>query len=381
MPPDLLIVAGEHSGDQHAARLLAGLKRLRPDLKVAAVGGRELERAGAQLLFDLTQHSIVGIFEVLSDYSIYRRIFDLTVGWIEEHRPCHVCLVDYPGFNIRLARKLKEIGQNRKGGGEIRVFYYIGPQIWAWKARRRFTMAGSLDALGVIFPFEVDCYKDTDLPVTFVGHPFLVVPELPLKHDAEGPILLLPGSRKIAVSRIFPVMLEAFQRIRSMHTELRALVIFPDEEVFGVVEKILGASRSGRDGVELVHTNGQHSGRAVLTSSGTMSLACGLAGIPGCIAYRAHPFTYLLGRIMTKVRYLGIANLLLNEAVYPEYIQGRATAKNLEAGLETALFSEDSLKNTQESSRRLFGLLSTGEDYAAHVWLHDLMKRGREWGR
>ena len=203
-PPDLLIVAGEHSGDQHAARLLFGLKQLRPDLKVAAVGGSELEREGAQILFDLTQHSIVGFFEILSKLGLYKEIFDATVHWIEEHRPHHVCLVDYPGFNLRLARRLKERRLSRKGGGEIRVFYYIGPQVWAWKAKRRFGMARCLDGLGVIFPFEVDCYKDTDLQVRFVGHPFVSIPELPLKFAADGPILLLPGSPENSCLTNFP---------------------------------------------------------------------------------------------------------------------------------------------------------------------------------
>ena len=202
-PVDLLIVAGEHSGDQQAARMLRGALEREPDLKVAALGGVELQDAGAQLLFDLTASSVVGLAEVLRNYSFFKRIFAETLRWIETHRPRVVCLVDYPGFNLRLAKALFESGISRKGGGNVSIIYYISPQIWAWKAGRRFTMARHLDALAVIFPFEVDCYADTGLPVDFVGHPFLTDGySSSLYHDRSGPILLLPGSRRAAVSRI-----------------------------------------------------------------------------------------------------------------------------------------------------------------------------------
>lgn len=373
-PVDLLIIAGEHSGDQHAARLLLGLKQLRPGLKVAAVGGSELKREGAQLLFDLTQHSVVGFVEVLSRFGLYKKIFDATINWIEKHRPRHVCLVDYPGFNLRLARKLKKRRLSRKGGGGIHVFYYIAPQIWAWKAKRRFEMARCLDGLGVIFPFEVDCYKDTNLRVCFVGHPFVSMSELPLKFEFDGPVLLLPGSRKIAVSRIFPILLEAFLRLRLQHPDLHALVIYPDDEVRKVIEKILGDLNIHDLRIRLARAGAQHPGRAALASSGTMSLACGLAGIPGCIVYRTHPVTFLVGRMLTKLPYLGIVNLLLKSEIYPEYIQVRATAKNLEIGLHRALFSDDSRRNTKESSRRIWEHLKTSENSSSSLWLHELME-------
>ena len=152
------------------------------------------------------------------------------------------------------------------------------------------------------------------------------------------------------------------------------MVVYPDDEVREVIEGILTKSEVGDVSIRLGHAGEQHSGRATLTSSGTMSLACGLAGIPGCIAYRAHPLTFLLGRMLTKLPYLGIVNLLLNSEIYPEYIQGRATAKNLESGLDRALFSEYSLRNTKESSKRLWEHLKTGEDSSASVWLHELME-------
>ena len=193
---DLLIVAGEHSGDQHAARVLRKLRALKPGLTSASLGGPALQKAGSQLLHDMTGFSAVGFVEVIANYGYYKKLFDRTLAWIRAHKPRAVCLVDYPGFNLRLADALKREKLSRAGGGDIAVYFYISPQIWAWKSGRRFKMAETLDSLGVIFPFELDCYKDTKLPVKFVGHPFVTEDHrAPVAYDRSAPVLLLPGSR------------------------------------------------------------------------------------------------------------------------------------------------------------------------------------------
>jgi len=330
-PPDLLIIAGEHSGDEHAAQLVAQLKARDPQLKVACLGGVELQAAGAQLLYDLTAVSIVGFVEVLKHYKFFKTLFNQTLDWIERYPPKQICFVDYPGFNLRLAGQLHQRGLSRKAGGEIELSYYIGPQVWAWKAKRRFKMAELLDRLGVIFPFELDCYKDTDLPVEFVGHPF-VQPDyaLPFVYAAEAPVLLLPGSRTAAVGRIFPVLLEGFARALEEVPELTVQVVYPSQQILDQLESILAAYPSLRDKVSFV-ANGQTGlpASGVLMSSGTMSLAVALSGIPGAIAYRLHPMSYWMGRYLVKVPYIGIANLLLDRAMHREYIQGAATPGKL----------------------------------------------------
>ena len=159
-PVDVLIIAGEHSGDEHAARLVRDVQAAQPTLRFAALGGPELSEAGAQLLFDLTASSVVGLVEVLKNYSFFKALMEETLRWIGEHRPRAVLFVDYPGMNLRLAAALRGRGLSLKGGGKIKTLFYISPQIWAWKAKRRFTMARDLDALAVIFPFEVACYAE-----------------------------------------------------------------------------------------------------------------------------------------------------------------------------------------------------------------------------
>lgn len=374
---DLLIIAGEHSGDEHAAGLLKELLILRPELKVCALGGKELEAAGAQLLWDMTESSVVGLFEVLKNYPFFKRIFEQTILWIRRYKPRAICFVDYPGFNLRVARRLFEEGLCHKAGGEINLCYYIGPQIWAWKAKRRFKMAKWLDSLGVIFPFEVDCYKDTDLDVHFVGHPFLLPSyESAVSYDSQGPILLLPGSRKAAVGRIFPVMLDAFELFLKEYPNEKALVIYPTERIRRVLERCLKGRARLVGRVELCNTTRPVSGKAVLGSSGTMSLVCALEGIPGAILYRANSLTYLIGKMIVDIDKLGMANILLGEQVYPEYLQGNAKADVLKDELVDCLAGKRRREEMVDHANKLKKLLACEDSMSPGLWINPWVSRG-----
>ena len=376
---DVLGGAGAHSGDEHAARLVRAWRERRPEARVAAIGGPALAAAGAQLLFDLTSYSVVGLVEVLRHYGLFRDLMAETVRWVGEHQPRVVCFVDYPGFNLRLAKALRAGG----GGRTPRLAYYIGPQIWAWKAGRRFSMARDLDSLGVIFPFEVDSYADTQLDVEFVGHPFVepgATLPVTVSDDPGAPVLLLPGSRVQPVERIFPVLLAGFAawRERDSGREARAVVPYPSELIRQRLEgHLAGAPAALRAALELVPVGGAEAvaARAVLTSSGTMSLACALAGLPGAIAYRAHPLTYWLGRRLVKVPYLGIANLLLGREHYREYLQGAATPARLAAELAAATGDPESRAAALAGAAELRNLLSPPAALDAAAWLD------REWAR
>jgi lipid-A-disaccharide synthase len=281
-----------------------------------------------------------------------------------------VCFVDYPGFNLRLAAKLRERGLSVKGGGSVRVLYYISPQIWAWKPHRRFAMARDLDALAVIFPFEPASYHDTSLPVEFVGHPFLdddYAP--PVRHDPAGPILLLPGSRLQAVSRIFPLLLGGFREFTRTERGARAVAIHPSAEVAAVARAELARWPDLVERVELRENTGGIGASAVLTSSGTMSLHCALAGIPGAIAYRTNALTYLLARWWVKLDYIGIANLLLKEPMYPEYIQHAATAPALARELRSCITDPSRIARTREQAARLRELLHAPTRGSAGAWV------------
>ena len=421
---DVLIVAGEHSGDEHAARMVRDLLARDGSLAVCALGGPKLAEAGAQLLHDMTATSVIGLVEVLKHFSFFKTLFNEILRWVAAHKPRAVCFIDYPGMNLRLANELRKRGLSVRGGGAVRTLYYISPQIWAWKARRRFAMARDLDAMAVIFPFEPDCYADTALrgKVEFVGHPFVADGyDAPVRHDANGPILLLPGSRKQAVSRIFPAMLAGYERYcsgksgtgcqpvdgaaakvaraaspcsekthgQAAHATTqthglaaratqprRAIVLYPSDEVLSVLRTF-----SLPDGVELRRTgadtgastsanaNSAVAAAAVLTSSGTMSMHCALAGIPGAVVYRINPITYIFGRLLVKVPYIGIANLLLKEPMYPEHIQGAATPGALAAQLRDCLENPARLAHTAECAQKLRAVLHQPTNGTAADWL------------
>lgn len=370
-PPDVLVVAGERSGDEHAARLIRELRARRPELRVAALGGPALKEAGAHLLYDLTAHAVVGLVEVLKNYGFFKELFAQTLAWIEKYQPRAVLLVDYPGFNLRLAKALFQRGRSRRAGGPLRMLYYISPQIWAWKSGRRFTMAKHLDALAVIFPFEPACFADTKLPVEFVGHPFAAADcPLPVRYDVNGPVLLLPGSRVAAASRIFPAMLHAFAYYQKVPLAARAAVLCPSPAVRAVLDAALARRPEVAPHITIHEPGEVLAGSMVLTSSGTMSLQCALAGIPGAIVYRTNPLTYLVGRSVVSVPYLGIANLLLGRDAWPEFIQGDAKPGPLARQLlkcQSPSAREQAAADAAKL-RALLGEPAAAPDAAAH-WL------------
>jgi lipid-A-disaccharide synthase len=364
--PDLLVIAGEHSGDEHAARMVAGLLRRRPGLRIAALGGPRLAAAGAQLLFDRTGLSVVGLYEVARNFSFFRALIAETVRWIGEYRPRTVCFVDNSGVNLRIAQALRLRGLSAKAGGPVRTLYYISPQIWASRGGRRFDMARDLDALAVIFPFEVDCYAQTSLPVTFVGHPFVAPDYSPLlRYDPAGPVLLLPGSRPKAVALIIPALLDGYRQFALRDPARGAVILYPGPAIRSQLEAI-----GMPPGVSLRQAGGTPiAASAVLTSSGTMSMHCALAGIPGAIAYRTDPITYLVGRWIVRVPYLGIANILLDEAMYPEFIQGAATPDGVAGQLAACVGDPSRRLRAAERSATLRSMLVNPDGVTEADWL------------
>ncbi len=322
-----------------------------PGLRVCALGGPALSDAGAQQLFQLTDLAVVGLVEVLKHYGTFKKLMQAVVQWVCEHRPKVVLLVDYPGFNLRLAEALRVAGVSVKGSGQTQVLMYIGPQIWAWKRHRRFKMAEVLDGLGVIFPFEVDLYQDTSLEVAFVGHPFVEPAHRPPVVFAEaGPVLLLPGSRKQAVQRIFPDLLKAYERYRAEVCQPRqAVTLYPDTAIREVLEAQL--EQTPVPGLSLlpIGAGPPQAASAALMSSGTMSLEVALQGIPGAITYRAHPLTWWIGQRVAQVPWLGISNLLLQ--------QDRAQPEALAGALRQAAHGPHYREQAHAEARQLRALL------------------------
>jgi lipid-A-disaccharide synthase len=293
---------------------------------------------------------------------------------VEEFRPKAILLIDYPGFNLRLAEALRKKGLSRKGGGDIQVLQYVSPQLWAWKPKRRFKMANVLDALAVIFPFEVKCYEDVSLPVSFVGHPFVGGGyRSPVSYDEKGPLLLLPGSRVQPIQRILPCFLDAAEKLMQYDPDLKIEIPVPNFQIKDCVEQILCLRPTLRNRILIRENLHGLKARVALMSSGTMSFACALAGIPGVIAYKAHFLTYLLGKILINVPFLGMANLLLPDAPpYKELIQSHANGPSLSLAVKEILEHENqNQKAFNKASEQLREKLRNTQELDAVDWLAD----------
>lgn len=362
--PDFLFVAGEHSGDELSAEVITHLLEKNPSLKIAAFGGNDMRAAGAQLLFNMTTFSAVGLIEVLSNFNFYRKLFARIIAWVDKYRPRAVCFTDFPGMNLRLEKALTQRGLSRKGGGDIALYHYVSPQIWAWKTHRRFEMEKNLDSLGVLFPFEKKCYADTTLDVHFVGDPFAAPTHiLPVCYAADAPVLLLPGSRPKPVARIFPILLGAWRIFKKTHADKRAVVLHPGEPVLGILQNLLKKNPDIAPDITLVPVDSvaknPQPASAVLMSSGTMSRTCSLAGVPGAILYCANPITWAFGShwVGNRVRFLGMANLLLDRNVYPEFLQKDATSENLAASLNECFDNPKVLETLRRDRDELYAML------------------------
>jgi lipid-A-disaccharide synthase len=320
----IAVIAGEASGDLHAAKVVHELKSLDPSLTAFGIGGDLLAAEGVELLHHAREMAIVGLFNVLRHLRFFRRVFDELIARIERDRPDAVILVDYPEFNLRVARRCHQIG--------VRVLYYISPQVWAWRRGRVKKIARIVDHMLVIFPFEEEFYRKHGVPVTYVGHP--LIDELHEAVDAAGAavptprggearplrVALLPGSRRHEVHSLLPPMLDAVAELKR-DREVDAFVI----QAPTISERqLLDLMAAAKVNVRIVPYDGgvSLSGADVaLSSSGTATLEAAIVDTPVVVMYRLSAMTYLLARWLVKVPHFSLVNIVAGQSVVPELIQ------------------------------------------------------------
>ena len=341
----VVVVAGESSGDGHGAMLIRELKKLRPDISTFGIGGNALKAEGTDLLFHASQTNVTGFVEVVKKYGFFRNILRTVVEEVRLRRPAFAILVDYPGFNLRLAKILREEG--------IPVFYYIAPQVWAWKEGRVETLKNCVDALAVLFPFEVDYFARHGITARFFGHPLvnrLAASEQErarqvseLKGDDPRPLIAwLPGSRPNELRRHLPVVLNTITALGSdyRHVIARADTVH-QEDLVHHLQSVVGVEVHDDSSVVLEAAD------AAVVKSGTSTVQAALIGTPFCVIYRTSPASYMLGRMLAKVDSLAMVNLLAGKKIVREFLQGDCTAKNLEKELR------DLLENSERETRML----------------------------
>ena len=324
----ILIIAGELSGDVQGGKLVAAIKKLFPDVKITGIGGDNMEAAGMELLHHIREMSFLGFSEVIKHLPFIRKLMNELTEWIESNRPETVILIDYPGFNLRLAKKAKKLG--------CRIVYYISPQIWAWGAGRIKKISRLVDHMIVVFPFEEELYKAAGVRVDFVGHPILEGlngrysrEEFYQKHGfkLDNPVVgLLPGSRAQEVENLYLQMVEAVGLMKKELPDLQTVTgISPtlNEKIYSIIE-------TGKD---LEHSNDiydvmQHSDM-LFVASGSATLESACLGTPMIIVYRVSPISWFLGKLLVKLKNIGLVNIVAGEKIVPEILQSEVTATRL----------------------------------------------------
>ena len=320
----IYFVAGEASADNHGAALMRSLRELDVYLDFIGRGGPQMRAiAGGQFKNWIDDAAVLGLWEVIRKYGYFRVQFHKTLNEIQESKPDAVVLIDYPGFNLRLARALRSRLSRQK------IIYYISPQVWAWNRGRIKEMARSLDLMLCIFPFEADLYNKSGLRTVFVGHPMidrLRAQKIDIKRDTNL-IGLFPGSRLREVRKIFPVMLESLPELQKQNRDMRFEVAAASEELAREMRKMLDQRAQDQQGIRIkVGETAALMQRAFagIVASGSATLEAAYFRLPFVLVYKVAWPTYLAARLVVSVKYLGMPNVLADREVVPEFIQHRA---------------------------------------------------------
>jgi len=326
----LMIVAGEASGDKHAAHLVAALKSLRPEIQVEVFGsgGDEMRAAGVETLVDVRELAIMGALEIAAALPKFLRVFRQLREAAHTRKPDAVILVDWPEFNLRLAKKLKSDGH--------RVFYYISPQVWAWRSYRVEQIKRDVEQMLVILPFEKEFYERHGVQVEYVGHPLLDSvritanrEEFCQKHqlDSARPIVaLLPGSRRKEVSYILPPMMEAAHKLGQTNPALQFVIALAPTIVRTQIQI---DSLPNLTVVENDTYNAMAAAELAVVASGTATLETAIVGTPLIICYRASELNWRLFTPFIKVPFVGMPNLIAGHEIAPEILQSNLTGERL----------------------------------------------------
>ncbi len=322
----LLISAGEASGESYGAHLIAALKQRESALECFGVGGERMRAAGCRIVVDAKDVAVVGLAEVVSHLPKIWCEFRRLLRAVEEHKPEAAVLIDFPDWNLRLARELHKRG--------IPVVYYVGPQLWAWRPGRIEQVKRYVRKMLVIFPFEEAWYRERGVDAEYVGHPLadVSVPRVPSLRSPQVPLALLPGSRRKEVAANLPVLLHAARRLGS------------EFQFFVPVASTINSKWL----VDLIHrTVGEDPGinlklekdarlvlaqsHAAVVASGTATVEAALIGTPFVMVYRVSPLTWWLGRRLVKVPLFAMPNLIAGHEVVPELVQDAFTPENVAA--------------------------------------------------
>lgn len=326
----IMIVAGEASGDLHGSHLVREIQHLEPGIEIFGIAGAKMVDNGVEAIYRAEEMSFLGFTEVVRHYPFIRKVFRHMEDLLRARKPDLLITIDYPGFNLRFAKSAKEIG--------VPVMYYIAPQVWAWGASRLEKIARTVTKMVVVFPFEVPIFRAYSIDTEFVGHPLLDLVKMNCskeefrRRNNINPNLrligLLPGSRVQEIERLLPIMLQT--------TDIISGKMGPVEVAVGTAPMLNGdlydGMINGREDVKVLRDQTYdlmfHSD-LLLVASGTATLESAIAATPLIILYKMAPISYLIGRFVVKIPYIGLANVVAGRKIVPEFIQGKAESRRI----------------------------------------------------
>lgn len=360
MKRDLLIIAGESSGDLHGASLIRELKKLDKDISVFGIGGNKMKAKGMETLYHINQVSFLGLVEVVKHIPFMQQVKAQLVAESLKRNIKTAVLIDYPGFNLSIAKELKAHG--------INLIYYISPQVWAWGAGRIKKIRKIINKMLVILPFEEKLFSDAGIDTEFVGHPlleqisdykFLTKDKLFAKYNliaGKEILLVLPGSRKQEVKMIFPSVIDAAEKLAE-EFNLQTIVACSediDENVFSELSSAKNYKLIKGNTYDLL----KHSKFGII-KSGTSTLEAGLFELPMVIVYKTHNLTFQIGKRFVKIDRIGLVNIVLNEMVVPELLQHEADTENIIKKCKEILSKKEKYNSIKEKLGKLKENLGT----------------------
>jgi len=343
-----MIVAGEASGDMHAARLVTEIQGLDPTVTFSGLGGPKMQESGVELYQDLTKIAVVGFWEVLKHYSSFKKAFQLILKKARQLNPAAIILVDYPGFNLRLAKAIKDSKKLKN----TKIIYYISPQVWAWKKKRVHFIKKYVDEMLVIFQFEKEFYAKFGMDVHFPGHPLMDTLKVQTPktqflsqhhlQDYKITIGLLPGSRPKEVERILPVMLEAASLLRKEFPMIQFLLI----KAPTIDQGIIDVTRSKHPTLLQLHIEEDNTTDVVnacdvcMVASGTATLETAILQKPMVVIYKTSWLTWILAKLFVKIPNIGLVNIVAGKRVVPECLQKQANPTTIANELKMIFTNE-----------------------------------------
>lgn len=350
MSKKILIIGGEASGDKHGALLIKALKEIEPTIEVCGMGGPEMLSAGLKGL-DSTSISVMGIVEVIARYGDIKKAFNKLLEMLDGDKDIKgVVLIDYPEFNLRFAKEVKK--------RSIPVIYYVSPQVWAWREHRKYKIAQVVTKMLVILPFEENLYSDVGLDTEFVGHPLAEEVKCSYSKDEareklgvtsyKAVVAILPGSRAGEISRILPKMLEGVNEFEKDNKGTVFLIPKAegiDREVF---ENFIKHSSADIRIIEKDYYTVLRASDAALVTSGTATLETAIMGVPMAICYKVNALTYAIGKMLVRVKHIGLPNIIADKSIVKEFIQGDLNKTNIADELKRLLFDESYIKEIKK---------------------------------